>query len=348
MTRCSPRGCVLGRPRTLRLLRYAGSLRPFLGTTIASRRRATFRQTLLAALLVVLAAAGCGGSGDEIPALPAGSFVTANGSIGPSIHLFGDTITSELDVVVDKSRLDPDRVSVKTFFAPYKAIGKTQVARSDAGNLTHLSYRTRYRCLERSCLTSTLGTITNPEGAAPRTFRFRPGEVRYTDPGAKDARLLRVVRFAPVEAVTRINAQDVTQVYGFPFRGSFTPVPELTQRVSPTTLALVLLLLAVLLLVLPAVLIARWVRARRQPPPPEPAPEPTPLERAIALVEWSLTRENGAERRAALDALATELDTLEANGLADETRVAAWSPRSPSPSDATSILTQVKERHDDA
>lgn len=306
------------------------------------------RLRALAALLVVLAAAGCGGGADDIPALPAGSFVSANGSIGPSIHLFGDTISSELDVVVDKSRLDPGRVSVKTLFEPYKAIGTTQVTRSDAGNLAHLSYRAEYRCLTRPCLTSTLGTITNPEGAAPRTFRFRPAEVRYTDPGAKDSRLLRVVRFAPVEAVTRINAQDVTQVYGFPFRGSFTPLPALTKRVSPTTLALILVLLAALLLLLPAALITCWIHSRRQPPPPEPEPEPTPLERAIALVEWSLTRENGAERRAALDALATELDGLESNGLADETRVAAWSPRSPSPADATTILTQVKERHVDA
>ena len=58
--------------------------------------------------------------------------------------------------------------------------------------------------------------------------------------------------------------------------------------------------------------------------------------------------DDGAERRAALDALASELDTLESNGLADETRIAAWSPRSPSPSDATNILAQVKERHVDA
>ena len=302
----------------------------------------------IVALVVVLAAAGCGGSGDQIPTLPAGTFVSATGSLGPPIHLFGDTITSEVDVVVDKSRLDPGRVSVKTFFAPYKAVGETRVTRSDAGNLAHLSYRTQYRCLERPCITSTLGTLTNPGESAPKTFRFPPAEVRYTDPGAKNPRLLRVVRFAPVEAVTRINAQEVSQVYGFPFRGTFTPLPALTKRVSPTTLALILLLLAALLLVLPALLITRWVRSRRKPPPPEPEPEPTPLERAIALVEWSLTRENGAERRAALDALATELDTLESNGLADETRIAAWSPRSPSPTDATNILTQVKERHVDA
>ena len=112
-------------------------------------------------------------------------------------------------------------------------------------------------------------------------------------------------------------------------------------------MAVLLLLLAAALLVLPATLLLRWWRERRRPPPPEPEPEPTPLERAIALVEWSLERENGAERRAALEALASELDVVEPNGLGDETRVAAWSPPSPSTGEAERILTIVKERHVD-
>jgi hypothetical protein len=124
-------------------------------------------------------------------------------------------------------------------------------------------------------------------------------------------------------------------------------LPSLSRR-SPTTIAVVLLLVAAALLVLPAMLALRWWRRRRQPPPPEPPPEPTALERAIALVEWSLEREEGAERREALNLLADELEGVESNGLADETRVAAWSPPSPSPSEATRILELVRERHVDA
>jgi hypothetical protein len=296
-------------------------------------------------MLVGLLAAGCGGGGEDIAALPQGQFVSASGSLSPPIHLFGDTLTADIAAVVDRTKLDPDRLSLKTFFAPYKPIGATEVTRREAGGLAEVRYRIRLRCLERPCITSTLGTIQNPGGSAPRTFRFQPAQVLYTDPDAEQPRLLRTVRFQPVESVTRINAQDVTQVYGFPFRGSVTPLPSQTKRVSPATLAGILLLLAGLLLVLPAVLITRWVRRRRQPPPPEPEPEPTPLERAIALVEWSLAQENGAERRAALDALATELDVLEPNGLGDETRVAAWSPPSPTPAEATRILELAKERH---
>ena len=306
------------------------------------------RRALFALLLVVPLAAGCGGGGDDIEALPPGSFVSASGSLGPPIHLFGDTIDADVSVVVDRTKLDPSRVSLKTFFAPYEPIQETEVSRREAGNLVEVRYRQRLRCLQHACITSTLGTIQNPGGSAPRTFRFQPAQVQYTDPGVEQPRLLRTVRFAPIESVTRINAQDVAQVYGFPFRGSFSPLPALSRQISPTTLGLLLVLLAAALLVLPATLALRWWRNRHQPPPPEPEPEPTPLERAIALVEWSLGRENGAERRAALDALASELDVVEPNGLGDETRVAAWSPPSPSAGEAERILTLVRERHGDA
>jgi hypothetical protein len=299
------------------------------------------------ALLLLVPLAGCGG-GDEIPALPAGSFVAASGELGPPIHLFGDTLTADVDVVVDRTKLDPSRLRLKTSFSPYDPIEEMEVARREAGDLAEVRYRLRLRCLERACITSTLGTIQNPGGSAPRTFRFQPAQVQYTDPGAENPRLLRTVRFSPVESVTRINAQDVTQVYGFPFRGNVTPLPAISQRISPTTLALILLLLAAALLVLPATLLLRWWRERRRPPPPEPEPEPTALQRAIALVEWSLERENGAERRAALEALASELDVVEPNGLGDETRFAAWSPPSPSTGETERILTFVKERHGDA
>ena len=308
------------------------------------------RRALFALLLVVPLAAGCGGGGEDIEALPPGSFVSASGSLGPPIHLFGDTIDGRRRASSSTGRSSiPSRVSLKTFFEPYEPIEEMEVARREAGDLAEVRYRLRLRCLERACITSTLGTIQNPGGSAPRTFRFQPAQVQYTDPGAEQPRLLRTVRFAPIESVTRINAQDVAQVYGFPFRGNVTPLPAISQRMSPTTLGLLLLCCSRRpCSCCPPRLLLRWWRERRRPPPPEPEPEPTALERAIALVEWSLERENGAERRAALDALASELDVVEPNGLADETRVAAWSPPSPSTGETERILTLVKERHGDA
>ena len=228
-----------------------------------------------------------------------------------------------MSVVVDRTKLDPGRVSVKTFFEPYEPIEEMEVSRREAGDLAEVRYRLRLRCLERACITSTLGTIQNPGGSAPRTFRFQPAQVQYTDPGAEQPRLLRTVRFAPIESVTRINAQDVTQVYGFPFRGNVSRCRRsrsgcprrrsaCSSSCSPPPCSCC-----------PRPWSCAGGAKRRQPPPPEPEPEPTPLERAIALVEWSLERENGAERRAALDALASELDVVEPNRTAWPTRRAS-------------------------
>jgi hypothetical protein len=305
-------------------------------------RRAAAAVVLLAGLLL---AAGCGGETGNVRALPPGSFVSAGGSFSEPIHLFGDTLTAETDVVVDRRHLDPDRVSVKTFFAPYEQVGDTQVTRHDADGLTGLRYRMRLRCLERSCITATLGSVINPGGSAPRIFRFQPVQVRYTDPGAKQSRLLRRVRFPVLESVTRIQGLDSSQVYGFPFRATLRPLPALTYRVSPTTLGAILLVVAVALLVLPTALLVRWYR-RRRPPPEEPEPEVTPLEHAIGLVVWSREREDGAERREALEALATALDGLYgSDGLSDDTRTLAWSPASPSVPGIDRLLAEVKERH---
>jgi hypothetical protein len=298
---------------------------------------------LAGAVLVVLLTGGCGGDSD-IAALPPGSYVDASGSLSSAIQLFGDTLSADVDVVVDRRRLDPGRLTVKAAFTPYEKIGETEVERHDAGDLSRLRYRLRLRCLERACLTATIGTIVDPAGGAPRVFRFAPAQLLYNDPGAKQPRLLRSVRFPQLEAVSRINGQEANQVYGFPFRSTLWPLPAATYRLSPAALAAVLFAIAITLLVLPAVLLARWLR-RRRPQVEEAPPELTPLERAVALVEWAQSRENGADRRAALEALAVALSDVDSDELADETRLAAWSAPAPSVDEGDRILSVVKEAH---
>jgi hypothetical protein len=300
---------------------------------------------LAGAVLVALLAGGCGG-GSDIRALPPGSYVDATGSLSSAIQLFGDTVTADVDVVVDRRHVDPGRLTVKAAFTPYEEIGATEVERHDAGDLTRLRYRLRLRCLERACLTESIGTVVDPAGGAPRVFAFAPAQLLYTNPGAKQPRLLRAVRFPALEAVSRINGQQAKQVYGFPFRSTLTPLPSVTYRITPPGLAAILLAAALALLVLPTVLVVRWLR-RRRPQVEEAPPEPTALERAVALVEWARGRENGAERRAALESLAVALEDVDGPALADETRRAAWAPTPPSSAEADRILAHVKEAHGD-
>jgi hypothetical protein len=297
--------------------------------------------SLAAVVALVLLGAGCG-SGDEIPALPSGSYVSAAGSLSPPIQLFGDTVAAQATVVVDRRHLNPARVRLKTAFAPYEQLGETKVKQRDAGELTELRFEQQLRCLDYACITASLGTAAKP--GVPRTFRFPPAHVLYNERGAKTPRTLRTVRWGPLQSVSRINAQEVTQVFGFPFRATVSPLPGVTYRLSPAALAALLLLVSVALLALPVVLVARWLR-RRRPPPQEPEPEVvSPLERAIRLVEWSLDQGDG-DRRAALEALAVELDAVGDHALADDTREAGWSALAPAPEHVRSLVTRVKETH---
>ncbi len=302
--------------------------------------------------LAALALTSCGSSGEPVAALPPGNFAAAAGTLSPPIHLFGDTVTAEATVVVDRNRLDPDGLSFKATFDPYEQVGDTEVVRRDAGDISEITYRMRLRCLAFECLQKELNTLEDPSGSggpppagAPRIFRFEPGRVLYADPAQKKPRLLRSIRWGLLESASRINAQDPTQVFGFPFRSTLVPLPTLTYRISPTALALTLLVLAGLLLVLPVTLVARRLRRRRPPPLEEPEPELTPLERALQLVEWSLERPDPADRRAALDALATELDVVGDPTLAIEARAAGWSRPTPQPDDARRMVAAVKEAH---
>lgn len=305
-------------------------------------------RTLVGIALVLAAAplAGCGSSAD-VHALPPGSFVVASGSLTPAIQLFGDTVTARAQVVLDNRKLDPDRVQLKTAFAPYKAVGDMRLSRRDAGGLTELSYEIPLRCLELACTTEGIGTTVNPQGGAPRVFRFTPGSLLYADPGKKAPRLLRSIRWPPLESASRINGQDPTQVFGFPFRGSVTPLPSLTYRISPPKLAAILLALAALLLVLPVTLLVRRLR-RRPAPVEELEPELSPLERALLLVEWSRGRDDPEERRAALEALAAELDALGDGALATDVRAEGWRPPTPDPDEAGRLAGRVKEAHGSA
>jgi hypothetical protein len=301
------------------------------------------RTYLAGVAALALLAAGCGGGGEEIPALPAGSFVSAGGSLSPPIHLFGDTVTAQAIVVVDRRRLDPGRIRLKGTFTPYEQVGETQVTRRDARDLTELRFEQRLRCLGYDCITATLATTIDLSGGAPRTFRFLPAQVLYDESGATTPRTLRTVRWGPLLSVSRINAQEVTQVFGFPFRATVSPLPGVTYRIPPVALTAILLLAAVALLALPTTLVVRRLR-RRRPLPEQPEPEASPLEQAIRLVEWSLDRED-ADRRAALEALAVELDAVGDQVLADDARGAGWSPSPPALERSRFLIARVEETH---
>jgi hypothetical protein len=296
----------------------------------------------LAALVVAAVATGCA-VGAQAPVLPPGRAVLATPTLDPTVHLFGDTVTAQLDVVVDERRLDPDRIKLAPRFGPYEIVGDVQKERADHGDVSELRYTMQLRCLGPNCIPRRLASDAGPDEPGRgerRAFRFGASRLLY-DEGPRD-RLLRVVRFPTLESVSRINESQF-QFGRFPFVAGYRPLPEVTWFAAPTLLAALLVLAALALLAPAAVLLRRWWR-QRHPEVIEEEPELPPLERALLLVLWSRDRPDGEDRRRALEVLAETLDEEGPTELADDARILAWSPSSPSPSAATQLVELVRER----
>lgn len=282
---------------------------------------------VVAALLLVPAAAAA-------TALPGGRAIVVTTSVAPDTHLFADPVVARVDVVVDPRQIDPDQIRIRLRFAPYETVGSVEESRRARGALVHLRYTATLRCLHVRCLAprraSVLGELES--GRAERhSFHFAPAEV------LDGRRVLLRRQFPVVEVVSRINTAKVAEASATPFAGidtsggeyvaSIAPPPP-TFRLDPTVLAALALGAASLLFLFPAALggrflYARW-RAARRPPPL------SPLERALALVEWTVRRDDGEEdRRKALEVLADVLEDGGARPLADATRELAWAEEAP-------------------
>ena len=292
-----------------------------------------------AAAALVAVVAGCG-FGAEEPRFPVGRAVLATPTLDQSVHLFGDTVVARLAVLVDKRRLDPDRVELVPRFRPYERVGRVRVSREDHGDVAELRYTIRLRCLGMPCIPGRLQSAAGPDepGRGERkAFHFPASLVVYRE-GERE-RLLRIVRWPPLESVSRLSESQFAPQ--FAFKAGYVPLPGTTWRVPPTLLASVLVLVALALLAPAFIVVRRRLRARR-PVEVEAEPELPPLERALLLVEWTGDREDGEDRRRALEVLAEELDVV-ASPLAGDARRLAWSSPSPTPDAATDVVRRVRE-----
>jgi hypothetical protein len=316
------------------------------------------RLGLTAALgVALLAVAGCGGDDETRPLIAADKTAVVRGELVPDVHAFGDPVVARVEVVLDRSKVDPDDVRVSTDFDPYDKVGGTRVEREDLGDFTVLRYSTTLRCLTQFCIPQTFRgetTVSQIPGAPP----FLPGQqrdekVKYEFPpavvvaeaGAKDKTLGRAV-WPPLRSLSRINWYDSRVVgQGFPFVAGVTPVSEPDYRISPTVLGLGLLALALALLAVPGFLI--WDRRRRNAVHTVDAgPAQSPLERALRLVEWASRRPSVDERREALEALAFELDEEQGRATATRARAQGWSPPPPQPEEMTELVSTIREDSD--
>jgi hypothetical protein len=310
---------------------------------------------IVAYAVLALVVAGCGGD-EQKPLIAASKTAVVRGELTPDVHLFGEPVVARVDVILNREKVDPADVQLKTDFEPYEKVGETRETRRNIGDFTVIRYTTTLNCLNYRCIPPTAAgetTVSQLPGLPP----FLPGQARdekvqfdfppatvVMDAEPKDKTLGRAV-WPPLRSLSRINWYDSSVVgQGFPFVTTVTPLPDPEYRISPTILGLGLLALAVALLTLPVWLVAR-LRRRRAVPGAEAGPALSSLERALRLVEWASRRPSVDERREALEALAYELGH-EDDGSAEKAREHGWSPPSPEPKEMTGLVASI--RKDDA
>lgn len=309
---------------------------------------------LAVAALVVVAVAGCGGDDEGKPLIAAGKTAVVRGQLVPDVHTFGDPIVAQIDVVLDRTKVDPGDVRVRTDFEPYEKVGPTRVERDDLGDYTLLRYTTTLTCLSQLCIPRTREgevTVSQIPGLPP----FLPGQardekVKYQFPPSvvtvsaePEGKTLGRVVWPPLRSLSRINWFDSSVVgQGFPFVADVTPVSEPDYRVAPAVLGPALLAFALALLAIPGFLV--WDRRRRSAVHAvEAGPALSPLERALRLVEWASRRPSVDERREALEALAYE---LEADERAARARERGWSPPAPEPEEMEELVAAIRKGPD--
>jgi hypothetical protein len=231
--------------------------------------------------------------------------------------LFGDPLRADVHVLVDRSRVDPASVRLVGGFEPFRLRSRS-VTRTDSGTTTSVRYRLELLCLERTCL---------PKQGQPRPVRFERGFVLFGSNGR------RALDWGGVEVASRLSAADRVRPS---LRLADEPPSQPTFSVSPTAIAALLLggaaLLALAALGVLAYEVRRLVRRRRER---DPYAGLSPLARALTLLERARTP---AERRAALDRLAREVDDGE---VAAEARRLAWSEPAPDAPNAAAIAARA-------
>jgi hypothetical protein len=289
------------------------------------------------ALAVVLALGALSGREGKAPQARTDP-ISATATFFPRVVLFGDTLSATLDVVLDRTALDPAEVEVDWSPAPWRPVAPPAEARRDSGTTTHL--RTTYvlRCLTTLCVPA----------RDTEEVDFEPAAVGYVaSVGEGRRRLTLEVPWPTLVVHPRVGSGEESgqrDALAAPWRADTVSLPAASYRVAPAFLLAVLAAAGVLLLAVAAVIAFRALPEREPPPEPEPEPEPlaTPLEQALALLEAPSTTNGAHDRRRALELVAEEVERRGEDDLALRARTLAWSEDTPEGDETRALAARLR------
>lgn len=281
-------------------------------------RLAAFAAVALAVAIVGIAV-GVGVRGGGEATAPTGPPVqdpiVVSTKVAPDGHPFGQPVVATVDVRIDSTVVDPERIRVDPAFDPYEVVGVRSVEQVDSGRMSRITYAYRLRCLDAGCEPlSARGVVEFP------TSRLT---YRYLGDGSSRPSV-EAVEWRPFIVTGRVGERAVLDIG---WRASESSLAAVTYRARPGPAAFVLLALAVLLAAGAAGLAWKLWGGRRGTEAESAESARTPL--AVVLEAARVAAANGdlPKRRRALESVARELGRIGLVELAADARTLAWSPR---------------------
>jgi hypothetical protein len=297
------------------------------------------KRAAVAATAAVLATVlGVAGPADaKVPLVHGGSALGRNlplkvyASIGPPVHLFGDSITAKVAVVADRKWVAPGNLRVAVHFAPYQPVRPPTEVRAESGRLLQVTWTWTLRCLTVECVP------VSGSSDISHIFKFGPAHVEYVSPHgnvqyALDARFQRVAVLSQLSpsVVSALESHTIN------WEAPLTPVPAPRYRLSPSLVFWLAVALAVVLAAAGLALVARWALQFRPAAAETPALRGSTLERALTLFFWARAHDDETLQRKALERVADELP-FDVHDLSETARALAWSPEAPDEEDVQEI-----------
>jgi hypothetical protein len=275
--------------------------------------------------------------------------VGAQTSLPQGPYRFGEQVTADLDLVVNPELVDPGAVRASEHFDPYEVVGSPHRRTLHEGPVTRVRFRYLIQCASLAC---TMGPSRRQ-----RQIAFRPAVVSYTT--RDGTQRTTKVPWERIVLVTRINdplarPQTATQV-----RLPTIPIepllrlplsvkaPPPSYRISPATLAVVLVLASLLAFAGAAVAASPLLALARRAE--DAGPPLSPLEQALLAVESAAQRLPGsADHREALALLARQLRRSSSSELVNAARKLAWSENAPTAAESRALTRDVRARTEHA
>ena len=152
--------------------------------------------------------------------------IAAAATLSPRVVLFGDTLTATVDVVVDRTVIDPDAVEVQVVRRRLEA-GGDPGAHAPRLRLDRVPpHHVRARCLAQPCV-----PVRETE-----EVQFDAARVSYAAPVGEGTRRLTVdAEWPPLVVHSRLAGPDENRrdVLASPWRADLLSLPAVSYRVSP-------------------------------------------------------------------------------------------------------------------